>query len=113
MPRNMSFALTTDQVRNQTKTVTRRQGWRWLEVGTLLQPVEKAQGLKKGEKVKRIGGLIRVVSVRAQTINWITERDVIREGFLEMTPDEFVEMYCRANKVPPDDVCNRIEFEYV
>ena len=50
MPRNMSFAMTTEQVRNQTKTVTRRQGWRFLNAGDILQPVVKGMGLKKGEK---------------------------------------------------------------
>ena len=33
MPRNMSFALTTDQVRKQSKTVTRRMGWRKTKPG--------------------------------------------------------------------------------
>jgi len=49
--RNMSFAMTTKQVRNQTKTVTRRFGWWFLKAGDIVQPVEKAMGLKKGEKI--------------------------------------------------------------
>jgi len=28
MPRNMSFMLTTEQIKNRTKTVTRRLGWK-------------------------------------------------------------------------------------
>lgn len=32
MPRNMSFMLTVEQYRNQTKTVTRRNGWRFSKV---------------------------------------------------------------------------------
>lgn len=62
----MSFALTSTQINDRTKTVTRRLGWSRLRPGTLLQPVVKAQGLKKGEKVQKVGGPIRVVSVRRE-----------------------------------------------
>ena len=34
--RNISFALTKQQFLDRTKTVTRRLGWKNLEVGTLL-----------------------------------------------------------------------------
>jgi hypothetical protein len=54
MPRLMSFAHTTDQIRNRTKTVTRRNGWADLKPGELFWAVEKAMGLKPGEKVKRV-----------------------------------------------------------
>ena len=37
--RRMSFALTTDQILSQTKTVTRRFGWEKLKPGDVLQPV--------------------------------------------------------------------------
>lgn len=113
MPRNMSFALTTEQVRNQIKTVTRRQGWANLNPGTLLQPVVKGMGLKKDEKVEKIGGLIRVLSVRCEHIFQITQAEVIREGFPDMGNGEFVDMYCEANKTHWSDICHRIEFEYI
>ena len=58
--RNISFSMTTEAVRRREKTVTRRLGWWNLKPGTVLQAVEKAQGLKKGEHVKPIC-LIRVV----------------------------------------------------
>lgn len=77
--RNMSFSMTTEQVRNKTKTVTRRFGWWNLKPGTKLWAVEKSQGLKKGEKIKRISQ-IEVVSVRAEKLQEITEADAIREG---------------------------------
>lgn len=76
--RNISFAKTLDQIRQRTKTVTRRTGWAWLEEGTLLRPVEKAMGLKKGEKVQPIfddGTCIRVVSVRRERLDAIEEHD--------------------------------------
>ena len=113
MPKNMSFAMTIDQVKNKTKTVTRRQGWKKLKVGEILQPVERTMGLKKGESVKKIGGLIRVTKIDRQKLTLIDDADVAREGFPGMRPYAFVKMYCRAYKINPDEYCNRTEFEYV
>jgi hypothetical protein len=71
----MSFALTTEQVRNRTKTVTRRVGWRFAKVGDVVQPVVKAQGLKKGEHPQPIGGPIRFVAVDRERLYDIRYRD--------------------------------------
>ena len=109
--RNISFFLTRKQIAAQTKTVTRRAGWKRLTRGTLLQPVEKGQGLKKGEKVQRIGPPIRVIDVRREPLNQITQRDVEREGFPDMTPEEFIQFYCKSNKCGLDELVTRIEFE--
>ena len=113
MPRNMSFALTEQQVRDKTKTVTRRQAWRNLKPGTLIQPVQKAMGLKKGEKVTKLGGLIRIVSNTSEPICSISKEDVMREGFPNFTQQQFIDMYCQHNNVKPTDYCRRIEFRYV
>ncbi|MFH2064965.1 MAG: ASCH domain-containing protein [Pseudomonadota bacterium] len=112
MPRNMSFMLTTEQVKNGDKDITRRLGWWFLKPGEVLNTCEKCQGLKKGEKVKKINQ-IRIISTRAEPLNVIDQQDCIREGFPEMTPDEFVKMFCRHNSCDPDTEVNRIEFEYI
>ena len=65
--RNMSFALTTEQYRNGTKTVTRRMNWETLTKGDEFMGVEKGMGLKKGEKMKRLGPAA-VVSVRREPL---------------------------------------------
>ena len=113
MPRNMSFAMTTDQVRNKTKTVTRRFGWLFLKPGDVVQPVEKAMGLRRGEQIKKIGGLIRVVSVRSEPLNAITQEDVVKEGFPDWTPAQFIQMLVDHYKVDPTESVNRIEFKYL
>lgn len=93
MPRNMSFMLTTQQV-------------------------VKAQGLKKGEQVVKIH-LIEVVSTRWEPLNKMVYDPVygyhecILEGFPDLTPDEFVAMFCEHNKCKPDEPINRIEFKYL
>jgi len=108
----MSFALTTAQVEARTKDVTRRLGWDSLRPGDRVWAVVKAQGLKKGEKVKRLAR-IEVVSNRRERLCDITDDDVRREGFPELTPEQFVEMFCAHMKVWPAIVVNRIEFQYV
>ena len=118
--RNISFALTTEQVRNQTKTVTRRLGWKGLKPGTLLQPVVKSQGLKKGEKVQKIGGPIRVVTVQQDRLGWLCEwpatwaqQEVALEGFPGMAGVDFADMFMRSHAgVTLETHITRIEFEY-
>lgn len=110
----MSFALTTDQVRNRTKTVTRRLGWVKAKAGDVVQPVVKGQGIPKGGTVERIGGPIRFVSVTREPLEHILKRplDVVLEGFPRMSPAEFGEMFCKHTGCDPTDEITRIEFEY-
>ena len=108
----MSFALTKSAVIGQRKTITRRQGWANLKVGELIQPIEKGMGLKKGQKQKTLGCPIRILSIRQEPIEAIDQADVLLEGFFNMTPEEFISMYCKANRVLPSEYCRRIEYEY-
>lgn len=109
----MSFMITPNQVREKTKTVTRRNGWWFLKPGEIVNAVEKCQGLKKGEKIKKICQ-IRIVSTRSEALFCITEKECILEGFPGMRPDEFIDMFCKTHKgVMPTSAINRIEFEYV
>lgn len=110
--RNMSFMLTTEQIRNRTKTVTRRIGWKSLKPGTLLQPVAKGQGLKKGEHVEKIGGPIRVVAVDRVTLDTLSVQDVYREGFPQLTKAQFIRLFKQTHGCRRDAVVTRIEFTY-
>ncbi len=112
MPRNMSFFLTTKQFKAKTKDVTRRCGWDFLKSGDVLNGVKKGMGLRKGEKIERLGR-IEVVSATAEPLNAITQAEVIREGFPKTTPEEFVDFFCKANGIHPDTIINRIEFRYL
>lgn len=105
--------LTTEQVKNETKTVTRRNGWDFLTVGESLQPVEKCQGLKKGDKVKKLGPPIQVTDIRKEPLWNISPAECVLEGFPDMTPEDFITMYCKANKCKRDQVVTRIEFIYL
>lgn len=117
--RNMSFSMTTEAFRDGSKTVTRRLGWADLKPGDILMGVEKAQGLKRGEKVKRIHPM-RILDVTMEPLDEIlfapfrqSHDEVIREGFPDMTPSEFVEMFCQHNKCTPETTVQRIEFEHL
>lgn len=109
----MSFALTTAAVRRREKTVTRRNGWKVARAGMILQPVVKCQGIPKGEHVEKIGGPIRVVDVRRERLDAITAEDVLREGFPNLTPAQFIALYIGANGGRADQIVTRIAFEYI
>jgi hypothetical protein len=111
--RNMSFALTTDQVRRRQKTVTRRNGWTRAKAGDVVQPVVKCQGIPKGGHVEKIGGPIRFLAVHRVVLGDITPQDVHREGFPNLTTREFIAFYKRANGGRRDQVVTRIQFEYL
>lgn len=123
MPRNISFALTTAQFRDRSKTVTRRMGWENLMPGDELCAVVKAQGLKKGEKVERLG-MIRVVDLRKERLSLLTFdldygfAECAREGFPPphpmSFPSAFVEFFCNSHRgCYPNKFITRIEYEYL
>lgn len=110
--RLMSFCHTKPQVKSKTKTVTRRIGWENLKPGTFLQACGKVMGRKRVEPLDRIA-VIRVINVRREMLGDITQHDVIREGFPNMSPDEFIDMFRKiAKKLTRDSIVTRIEFEY-
>ena len=121
--RNISFMLTKEQIQRRSKTVTRRMGWKNLKRGDLLNGVEKAMGLKAGEKIKSLA-IIRVVDVREEALAAMTEdpeygfEECRREGFGDHPdlsgPAEFVKFFCSSHKgCTPESLVTRIEFEYV
>ena len=112
MSRLMSVALTEEQVRARTKTVTRRLGWKFLRPGTQLTLVRKAMGLKRGESPVRIAE-VEVVSVRRELLRDIAPGDTAREGFPNMTGGEFIDFFCEHMKCKPWAVVTRIEWRYL
>lgn len=128
--RLMSFSMTVGAVERGQKTVTRRLGW-WdahrnrprLKPFEVLWAVRKAQGLKKGEKVQRIREIEHVGSRREHLDALLPGRpysysradawlECVREGFPELSPAQFVDMFCKANRCAPDVMLTRIEFTY-
>ena len=109
----MSFALTTAQILAQTKTVTRRTGWKTAKAGDVVQPIVKGQGIPKGGKVERIGQPIRFTAVSREVLEDITPQDVFREGFPQMTKGAFIKFFKQANGCRRTAVVTRIQFEYL
>lgn len=118
MPRNISFALTTDQIRDRSKTVTRRLGWKNLKPGQILNACVKCMGLKPGEQIQRLGQ-IRVVSAVPEPLvammrdETYGKAEAEREGFPQMDGKQFVEMFCQHMGGNCEQEVTRIEFEYV
>lgn len=115
----MSYAMTKKQIKDRTKTVTRRDGWENLKVGEIYCAVEKGMGLKKGEKVQRLAVLQCVGNRRERLYKMIEDKEYgsaecILEGFPELSPLEFVQMYTKAKKGRhAGDLVSRIEFRYL
>ena len=110
--RNISYMLTTKQFLSNEKTVTRRNGWLFLvgKTGVHLMAVEKGQGLKKGEKVNRLGEIVILDARREPLIEIFNNPDDCRrEGFPELTPGQFVRFYCQHNGGHADQEITRIE----
>jgi len=112
MPRNMSFFMTTEQIKNRTKTVTRRLGWKFLKPGDVVWAVEKAQGLKKGEKINRLCKL-RIVSVRRERIDDMEQPECALEGLPDMFVEEFIQWFTCEMGIHVWEEVTRIEFEYI
>lgn len=119
----MSFALTTAQIMEGTKTVTRRLGWLHAKPGQLLRPVRKGMGLRPGERIDVLRDPIRLVDVRREPLRRMLDdteygfAEVVLEGFGEhpdyREPSAFVAMFCATHRgCTPDTVVTRLQFEY-
>jgi hypothetical protein len=107
--RRMSFAITKRQFLDGTKTQTRRLGWASLREGELIMGVNKCMGLRKGERQIEFG-VRRVARKWTERLDTITQADVVAEGFPELTPTQFIELFCKVNKCEPSTLVTCIEF---
>jgi hypothetical protein len=118
MPRNMSFMLTTEQIRNRSKTVTRRRGWLHAKRGDIINACVKCQGIKPGEKIEKICQ-IRITDVRREPLSRMDGytkygwQESIKEGFPGLSGHRFVSMFCNEMGGDRDQLVTRIEFEYL
>jgi len=97
----MSCSLTIDAVRDRSKTVTRRAKHTWtnLRPGDPLTLIEKGMGLKRGER-QVILAEVEVVDVRLVNLaRDMTAAECAAEGFPDLTPAEFVEMWCVSHHI--------------
>jgi hypothetical protein len=121
--KNMSFALTTQQILDGTKTVTRRLGWAQLKPSDHFRPVYKCMGLKKGEVVQVLRSPLVVVSNRVEPLECMLldleygMAECVREGFGDHSayrwPQNFVAFFCASHRgCTPETLISRIEFAY-
>lgn len=121
--RNISFALTTNQIMDGTKTVTRRLGWVNLKPGQQLRPVRKCMGLRPGEKVEVLRDPLTILSVRREPLRAMLDdleygiHECELEGFGKHPdyrwPSAFVTMFCATHKgCSPETMVTRLEFTF-
>ncbi|MFD9614755.1 hypothetical protein ACFWWS_35855, partial [Streptomyces sp. NPDC059083] len=97
----MAVSLTESQVRDRSKTVTRRMGWRDLRTGERLTLCRKVMGRRRADG--HVEPLVRIVDVEVvevgrERLDAITPDEVAAEGFPEMTPQQFVEFFCGSHR---------------
>jgi hypothetical protein len=116
MARLISVALTEPQVRDRSKTQTRRLGWKNTRMGEHLTACRKVMGRKRKdgtvEPLVRIAD-IEVVKVRREPLDAITAEDVAAEGFAGWTPEQFVAFFCEHMRCAPDVEVTVLEFRYL
>jgi hypothetical protein len=132
--RNISFTETKPQFRARQKHRTRRGNkngptWKSLKPGDVLMGCEQCQGLGKGGKIVRMGPIViletnfepldDIIRRPMRTINpcslqpvWWSDETTM-EGFPELTPAQFVDMFCAMNDCEPETEINNILFDYV
>lgn len=132
---NISFSATTEQFINKTKHCTRRIGWRGVKPGQILRGIEKGQGLKKGEKVKHLHEIIvlevnreplidiikhpirinppRIVEQYIERTGGRYPTECVLEGFPELSPLQFVQMFMKMNKCIAEAPVTRILYDFV
>lgn len=121
--RAMSFALTTAQILDGSKTVTRRLGWLHARVGDRVRPVRQAMGLRRGQRLEVLRDPITIVDVRREPLRALLDdrdygiRECGLEGFgehpLYRDPFWFVEWFCSTHRgCTPDTLVTRLAFVY-
>jgi hypothetical protein len=134
---NISFSATTEQFKQHRKHCTRRMDKSlWLskkEPGTILQGIEKAQGLKKGEHVVKLDQII-ILEVNREPLtdiirypfrnipieidklyqDYLFVSETTLEGFPQFSdcPEMFVYMFCEINDCEPNTEITRVLFDY-
>ncbi len=120
--RNMSFMLTTRAYELGSKTHTRRLGWRFLKIDEQVMGCEQCQGLRRGEKIRRLHPFL-TLSNDPEPLMDIVRRpvresgipEVVLEGFPEMAGHEelFVKMFAEHNHCDPEESVQRIGMKHI
>ena len=116
--RHISFQLTTRQVRERSKFVTRRLRWFHAVPGMLLQGVEKSMGRRHGEPLVLLP-VIRVADVRREPLSLLFHDpkygriETALEGFPELDGFAFASMFASEMRCDLSEEITRIAFQYV
>lgn len=119
MSRLMSVSHTTEQVRAEIKTETRRLGWwedkngrRLVKPGDTLTLCEKVMGRRQGEPLVRICDVL-VTDVRRERLCDITPEAVVAEGFPGWSTDMFIVFFTRTFGVHEATLVTVIQWRYL
>ena len=91
--------------------MTRRHGWWKLKPGDILIACEKHLGMEGKECIQICR--IRIISTRTEQLCDVSDADIIREGYDDLTKDQFISMCSTRWHIEPSANINRIEFAYL
>jgi hypothetical protein len=107
----MSVAETTDQVLDRSKIETRRLGWKFVKPGDVLTLVDRNP--RTGKPWQRLADVEVLRVTLYSTLCFIDQASVIDEGFPDLTPEQFVEFFCRTFKCEPRQEVTVIRWRYL
>jgi len=111
MVRRFVFAVPSPGVENRTKTVSRLSGSVGLIPGALFPAVMREEAF--GACHSRPVGRVRILNCRPEPLDQVTEAEVRREGFPDLTPSAFVDLFRAINGGERGQRVTRVEFEWV
>lgn len=97
------------------KDVTRRLRWEWAKPGMYLMAVSRSQGITP-ERSAETFGVVEILEVRREPLLHIGREGkggVLREGFTDMLPFEFMAMFIDHMGGDPDAEVARVAFRHV
>ena len=109
--RLISCAKTIPQVVAQTKTETRRLGWKLARPAWRLIVIERNDYRRGGTPVAL--ACVELIHTARERLCDISPDAVVREGFPEMTPREFIAFFCREMRAAPDVELTVLRWRYL
>ena len=94
----------------QKQTVFRCLLWDTAEIGDILTAVVNRRAQKDDMQIL---GNIRLTNVRREQLDSITQEDVVKEGYLYLTPSQFIEAFMDHHRCGPAQMITRLEFEHL
>lgn len=107
----LDFPYTKKYIKNRVQTVTHRVECPDIQPGDLFIACEKFEDNEPCNILRH--HQLRVVNKREEKLCNISQEDIYKEGFPNVTIAEYLDLFKRRYKCKDEQVVTRIEFKYV